>query len=339
MLDLGYSLLKPLLFSMDAETAHERVLSWVGAAPRLARALTPDRSAALPLRLGDLTLPGPVGLAAGLDKQAQALPVWDKLGFGFVELGTVTPLPQQGNPRPRVHRFPRHRAVVNAMGFPSIGMDAVVQRLRSWKEQELWPSVPVGANLGKNKATSAEQAHEDYAKLARGMHHLVDYFAVNVSSPNTPGLRALQATEPLKRILGATIDSAGGRPVLVKFAPDMEDEEIRDSVEAAIEMGVQGIIATNTTRQRMGITEAQELPGGLSGAPLHPFALDRVKAVLAAASGRVPVVGVGGVCGPDEALAFLDAGCVAVQVYTGLIFEGPGLPHRINQAVAARTST
>lgn len=336
MLDLGYSVLKPLLFSMDAETAHERVLSWVGAAPRLARALTPDRRARTPVKLAGLELPGPVGLAAGLDKQAEALPIWDKLGFGFVELGTVTPRPQPGNPRPRVHRFPEHRAVVNAMGFPSLGMDAVIGNLRRWRQLDLWPSVPVGANLGKNKATSAEDAHEDYASLARGMSGLVDYFAVNVSSPNTPGLRALQATEPLQRILGATLEAASGRPVLVKFAPDMSDEEIQSSVEAAVSSGVHGIIATNTTRRRMGLTEAEDLPGGLSGEPLHPFALDRVRAILAATGGAVPVVGVGGICSPEQALAFLDAGCVAVQIYTGMIFEGPGLPGRINAAVSAR---
>ena len=336
MLDLGYSLLKPVLFSMDPETAHERVLAWVGAAPRLTRALMPDRSARVPVSLAGLELPGPVGLAAGLDKQAEALPIWDKLGFGFIELGTVTPQPQPGNPRPRVHRFPEHRAVVNAMGFPSLGMDAVVANLQRWRALDLWPAVPVGANLGKNKHTSADQAHLDYASLAGGMREHVDYFAVNVSSPNTPGLRDLQATEPLKRILGATLQEAGARPVLVKFAPDMTDEEIAASVETAIRAGAHGIIATNTTRRRMGLAEAQELPGGLSGAPLHTFALDRVKAVLAAAGGAVPVVGVGGICEPEDALAFLDAGCVAVQVYTGMIFAGPGLPGSINEAVAAR---
>ncbi|MED5370359.1 MAG: quinone-dependent dihydroorotate dehydrogenase [Myxococcota bacterium] len=335
MLDLGYSFVKPLLFAMDPERAHERVLGMAHSFPGMVRALTPNRPppASLSLELAGLKLPGPVGLAAGLDKEAKALRIWDRLGFGFVEIGTITPLPQPGNPRPRIHRFPAHKAIVNSMGFPSEGAEVVAQRLAALKAEGAWPSVPIGVNLGKNKATSAEDAHLDYVKVAERMRDLADYLTVNVSSPNTPGLRALQMVEPLQRILEAVLSVQQSGPVFVKLAPDMEPEQLQASVEACIASGVSGIIATNTTRRR-GVPGTEELPGGLSGAPLFPLALERVKQVLAVADGRVPVVGVGGITTPEQAKAYLDAGCKAVQVYSGLIFEGPALINRINQHLA-----
>ncbi|MFT5587264.1 MAG: dihydroorotate dehydrogenase [Cognaticolwellia sp.] len=339
MLDLGYSLLKPALFAMDPERAHERILGMASAMPGLARALTPNTPPPLGLEvdLAGLKLPGPIGLAAGLDKEGHALRIWDKLGFGFVEIGTITPLPQIGNPRPRVHRFPAHQAIVNSMGFPSEGMEAVAKRLEGYKSQGHWPSVPVGVNLGKNKATPAEEAHLDYVKVTRRMHSLADYLTVNVSSPNTPGLRALQMVGPLQRILDAVLAAEQSIPVFVKLAPDMEPEQLHQAVNAAIESGVAGIIATNTTRRR-GVPGTENLPGGLSGAPLFPFALERVTQVVASAAGRVPVVGVGGITGPEQAKAYLDAGCTALQLYSGLIFQGPGLIRRINQSLAEAQS-
>lgn len=331
VIDLGYALLKPLLFRMDAETAHERVLHTVGDWPRLTRALTPDRLATSERHLGPLRIAGPVGLAAGLDKNADALPLWDHLGFGFVEVGTITPRPQAGNPRPRVHRLVDHRAVVNSMGFPSAGLEAVAARLRGHREAGLWPRVPVGANLGKNKDTPAESAHEDYRTLAAGLEALVDYFVVNVSSPNTPGLRDLQTVEPLRRIVDAT-RSATDKPIFVKLAPDLADEDLVDSVRASLDAGAVGIIATNTTRQRFGIAAAEELGGGLSGEPLFELAKGRIALALEAAAGA-PVVGVGGVGSAEQAQALMDLGCSAVQIFTGFIFGGPGLPHRINQTL------
>ena len=331
MLDLGYALLKPLLFRMDAETAHERVLHAVGDWPRLARSLTPDRLAASPRQLGALRIAGPVGLAAGLDKNADALPLWDHLGFGFIEVGTITPRPQLGNPRPRVHRLVEHRAVVNSMGFPSAGLEAVAATLRRHGDAGLWPRVPVGANLGKNKETSAEDAHLDYETLARGLDDLVDYFVVNVSSPNTPGLRDLQTVRPLMRIVEAT-SGATEKPIFVKLAPDLADEDLVESVQGSLQAGAVGIIATNTTKQRFDITEANELSGGLSGEPLFELAKGRI-ALAVEAAGQAPVIGVGGVGTPEQAQELLAIGCRAVQLFTGFIYGGPGLPGRINAAV------
>ncbi|MCP4809914.1 MAG: quinone-dependent dihydroorotate dehydrogenase [Proteobacteria bacterium] len=334
VLDLAYAALKPILFSMDAETAHERVLGLASSMPGLVRALTPDRRppASLARDVAGVRFASPVGLAAGLDKNGEALAIWDRLGFGFIEIGTVTPRPQAGNPRPRVHRLVAHRAVVNSMGFPSDGMATMRAQLETTRTQGRWPSVPVGINLGKNKTTSAESAGDDYAELARELQEFADYFVVNVSSPNTPGLRDLQTVEPLRRIVRATLDEAGDVPVFVKFAPDLDDDGLTAGVEGSIAEGAQGIIATNTTRQRFGIAEAEELTGGLSGAPLKPLAHERIALALQAA-GTTPVIGVGGVLGPQDATDYLELGCAAVQVYTGFIYAGPGLPHAINEAL------
>ena len=334
MLDLAYAALKPLLFSMDAESAHERVLGLAASMPGLVRGLTPDRRAHPDLArdVAGVRFASPVGLAAGLDKNGEAIAIWDKLGFGYVEIGTVTPRPQVGNPRPRVHRIVEHRAVVNSMGFPSAGMDAVRAHLDATRAAGRWPQVPVGINLGKNKTTSADDAGDDYAALAAGLREHADYFVVNVSSPNTPGLRDLQTVEPLRRIVRATLDQAGDVPVFVKFAPDLDDEGLTAGVEGAIAEGASGIIATNTTRQRFGIAQAEELGGGLSGAPLKPLARERIALALQAA-GQTPVIGVGGILGPADAKDYLDLGCAAVQVYTGFIYAGPGLPHAINEAL------
>lgn len=334
MLSAGYSLLKPLLFRQDPETAHEHVLGLIQSFPRLARALAPGGGATVPTTLAGMRLPSPVGLAAGLDKEGHALPIWDRLGFGFVELGTVTPRPQPGNPRPRVHRLIPEGALVNSMGFPSEGAVAVAASLGHWKAQGLWPTVPVGINLGKNKETPPQEAPEDYAEVTRVLCEHADYLTVNVSSPNTPGLRDLQHGEGLQRILEAVLAEAGSRPVFVKLAPDLEPEELRSSVETALGSGAVGIIATNTTRQRRGIARAEALTGGLSGAPLYALARERIGQVLETASGQ-PVVGVGGIHSAEQVLELLDMGCAAVQVYSGLIYEGPTLVHTINSRLAA----
>ena len=334
VLGAGYRLLKPLLFQLDPEQAHERVVGFIGAWPRLVRSLAPGGGATVPTQLAGLTLPSPVGLAAGLDKDGQALPVWEKLGFGFVEVGTVTPRPQQGNPRPRVHRLVEHRAVVNSMGFPSVGAQAVLERLESWRDRDLWPSIPVGVNLGKNKDTPPEKAPEDYAEVTRVLGPHADYLTVNVSSPNTPGLRDLQHGDELARILEAVLGYSDDKPVFVKLAPDIDPPLLIASVETALEAGAAGIIATNTTRSRPGIDADTELAGGLSGAPLYALARERIGHVLEAASGK-PVVGVGGVHSSKQVRELLDMGCAAVQLYTGLIYEGPTLVHRINSELSA----
>ena len=333
---LWRALLRPLLFRLDPETAHHLTLGWAARVPRLLGSLAGSRPpAGLGLRLFGRELPGPIGLAAGLDKDALALPLWERLGFGFVEIGTVTPRPQPGNPRPRVHRLPRERALINRMGFPSAGAEAVAARLEALRARGRWPTIPVAINLGKNKDTPPEAAHEDYAAAAARLAPWSDWLVVNVSSPNTPGLRALQAKEPLMRILGATRAAAPDRPVLLKLAPDLEDEALDEAVALALAEGVAGIVATNTTITRP--VPGEGLPeGGLSGAPLYPLARAKLERVLRAADGRVPVIGVGGVDRPERALELLALGCAAVQLYTGLIYEGPGLVRRIHRALRAR---
>ena len=282
-----------------------------------------------PPPLAGLRIRSRLGLAAGLDKDAEALSVWPALGFGFVEVGTVTPRPQLGNPRPRLFRLPRESALINRMGFNNGGLDAMRARMGALRDADLWPEVPVGANIGKNKDTPNDSAEDDYTACASSLHPLVDYFTVNVSSPNTPGLRELQAPDRLGRLLVAVIDSAGERPVFLKLAPDLEPVALQEAVHVAIENGCAGIIATNTTLSRPGNTARLGERGGLSGAPLWELSRSRVHAALVAAGGRVPVIGVGGVDSAARAQELLDAGCAAVQLYSALIFQGPGLVRRI----------
>lgn len=277
-----------------------------------------------------------MGLAAGLDKNAVALPLWERVGFGFVEVGTITPRPQAGNPRPRVHRFPSDGAIINAMGFPNDGAEVIAGRLRSLRASGRWPQIPVGANLGKNKDTPDEQAADDYRKVAEAVRELVDYLVVNVSSPNTPGLRALQAGDALARIVEATRAAAPGLPVFVKLAPDLDLEPLTQSVERALAEGADGVIATNTTLTRPLRGEGPFPGGGLSGRPLFPLAKQKIAHVLQVVDGKVPVIGVGGVDGPERAEELLDLGCAAIQLYTGLVFQGPGVIERINRALRAK---
>jgi len=329
LLDLAYAATRPFLFSMDPETAHERVFGMVERAPGLIMGLAGSPGAGKPVEVAGMTLASPVGLAAGLDKDARALPVWERLGFGFVEIGTITPRPQAGNPRPRIHRLVSQRAIINRMGFPSEGADAVAGRLQRWRDMGRWPGIPVGINLGKNKDTPLESAAEDYVSLVKTLGGFADYLVVNVSSPNTPNLRELQMTRPLQAIVAATRAEAGNTPVFVKLAPDLEDEDLALAVETAIGAGAAGIVATNTTIQRPGDTGAGGQQGGLSGAPLFPIARPKIGAAIDAAAGRVPVIGVGGVDSAEKARALLDMGAAAVQVYTAVIYEGPGLAQRI----------
>lgn len=335
MRDLAWrALLRPLLFRLDPEDAHHLVLRWSARLPRLLGALAGSRPpAGVGRELFGQRLPSPVGLAAGLDKDAVALPLWERLGFGFVELGTVTPRPQPGNPRPRIHRVPAERAIINRMGFPSGGAEAVAARLEALRAAGRWPSAPVAVNLGKNKETTPEAAADDYAAVARRLGPLCDWLVVNVSSPNTPGLRALQAPGPLRAILGATRDAAPGKPVLLKLAPDLEDEALDEAVHLAIDAGAAGIVATNTTITRPVAQPAGLPEGGLSGAPLFPLAKTKIVRALAASGGRVPVIGVGGIDRPERALELLDLGCAAIQLYSGFIYEGPGLVRAIHRAL------
>jgi dihydroorotate dehydrogenase len=338
VLDATYPVVRRVLFSMDAEVAHERTLRLLGSAPRLFGALARLTQGSPPPSLAreafGLKLAGPVGLAAGLDKDGVAIPFWPSLGFGFVEVGTVTAHPQPGNDRPRLFRVVEDQALINRMGFNNHGSEALAARMRSLREAGRWPSVPVGANLGKSKVTPNEEAVSDYVTSVRRLQGLADYFTVNVSSPNTPGLRDLQDRSVLAALLPAVLEAARGTPVLLKLAPDLTDEALVDAVSLAREVGMAGIIATNTTITRDGLTKDPGHPGGMSGAPLWPLARRKIGVVLQAAGGRLPVVGVGGISTAAQAKELLDAGCVAVQIYSALIYEGPGLPSRINRALA-----
>jgi dihydroorotate dehydrogenase len=313
-------LLRPLLFRFDAESAHHLgmgTLALLEGMPRLAKAMRASAGAdraSLKRTVFGLDFPNPIGLAAGLDKNAEAIAGLFALGFGFVEVGTVTPKPQPGNDLPRLFRIPQQDAIINRMGFNNLGAAAMAARLRELE----WRPGPVGVNLGKNKSTPAERAHEDYATSAQVLAPHADYLVVNVSSPNTPGLRSLQEPRALEQILQATRAEAQGKPVLLKLAPDLTDEAVDAACETAVKCGAAGLIATNTTLARpFPHPEA----GGLSGKPLRA----RSTEVVARCAKHLPTIGVGGVFTPDDVREKLAVGASLVQVYSGLIYEGPGL--------------
>lgn len=320
---------------MDAESAHQKVLGWAGNWPKTTSALyfggRPPKSAHTQFLGRDV--PSPVGLAAGLDKDGEALLVWERLGFGHIEVGTVTPRPQPGNDKPRVFRLKKDEALINWMGFPSSGAVSVAERLTRQRDRGDWPSIPVGFNLGKNKDTPGEGAADDYALAASSLAGLADYFTVNVSSPNTPGLRALQVVSSLKPIVEATLSEAQNKPVLLKISPDLNGDLLKEAVDLAVECGLAGIIATNTTVQRPVVASEAYDRGGFSGAPLHAISRGVVDQVLAHSAGRIEVIGVGGVDSAEKARGLLEAGCSAVQLYSGLVFKGPGLIQTINRGL------
>ncbi len=272
--------------------------------------------------------PNPVGLAAGFDKDAVAVRALPALGFGFVEVGTVTPLPQPGNPRPRLFRHPAARSLQNALGFNNGGMEAMRRRLASYPF-----SLPVGVNLGKNKATPPERALADYETLMRGLHEVCDYLVVNLSSPNTPGLRDLQNEAFLRSVLGLAA-AITAKPVLVKIAPDLEPAQAVALCETAVEAGAAGIIATNTTVDYSLLPGAKDF-GGLSGRVLREKSFAIFAAVAKALFGKTVLISVGGIDSGAEAYRRLRAGASLVQIYTALIYEGPSLPRRINEELLA----
>ncbi|WP_202862954.1 quinone-dependent dihydroorotate dehydrogenase [Ornithinimicrobium murale] len=341
-LHLGYGrVVRPVLFRLgagDAEAAHHRTVDLVealSARPRLLSAVSRVlRAPSVPVSLLGLTFPNRVGLAAGMDKDGRGVRAWGPLGFGHVELGTVTAHPQPGNDRPRLFRLPASRGVINRMGFNNAGVHALAERLRRARAEGT-VGIPVGVSIGKTKATPLDEAVEDYLTSVRALDGLADYLAVNVSSPNTPGLRGLQDAGPLAELIGAVVAQtralAGeGRPVpvLVKLAPDLTDAALDQALEVAVTAGASGLIATNTTigRHHVAPTDralAEREAGGLSGAPLTRRAREVVTRVRALTD--LPLIGVGGVMTADDAAALLDAGADLVQLYSGLIYAGPGL--------------
>jgi dihydroorotate dehydrogenase len=331
-----YRLFRPLLFRLDPETAHALTLALVGLAGRFppARRLLEAAFSApeKPLEVFGLKFRNPVGLAAGYDKDGVALRGLAALGFGHLEMGTVTPRPQEGNPRPRIFRLAQEQAVINRMGFPGRGAEYAAGQLSTLIPRP--PAVILGVNLGKNKDTPLEEAAVDYLSLMRCFLPLADYLAINVSSPNTVGLRRLQGRGMLESLLGVLAQeraASGLRcPILVKLAPDLQDDELDDALGAILDKGMDGVIAANTTLGREGLSSplASE-QGGLSGAPLTRRAEAVLRKVVSRLDGRLPVVSVGGIMTPGDAKRRLDMGAALVQVYTGLVYAGPGLVRRI----------
>ncbi len=327
---MSYALARDVLFRMDAEKAHELTLQMFARFPRASTALFRAPTDAKPANLLGLRFRNRVGLAAGLDKNADCIAAWDALGFGFVEVGTVTPRPQPGNPKPRMFRLPEYQALINRLGFNNKGVDYLVERIRSTPRQCV-----LGVNIGKNFDTPLEDAAQDYIACLNKVHAIADYVTVNISSPNTRNLRELQSEGPLRKLLSSLRDTraklAGqsGRqpPLLVKIAPDLDDEQILTIARTVREAGMDGLIATNTTVERVAVQShplAAEA-GGLSGAPLRERAQEVLNKLRSAMGADFPLIGVGGISSGTDAAERFKAGADLVQVYTGFIYRGPSL--------------
>ena len=343
---LHKKILRPLLFQQDSERAHNFVVTQLARASK--NKFTCDLigklygSPELPTEVFGLKFPNPVGLAAGMDKHASAVPGWSALGFGFCELGGVTWHAQPGNPKPRMFRAIADEGVINRMGFNNSGAEAVAQKLTEWKNSGRWPSHPVGINLGKSKITPLESAAEDYANSFRALRELADFFVVNVSSPNTPNLRQLQDKAALDEIFAAlqAINSTR-KPILVKVAPDLTFEALDEILELVAPRNIAGIVATNTTIARPPTSDAklQKIyaeTGGLSGRPLRARSTEVVRHLYQQTNGKLPIIGVGGIFDADDAWEKITAGASLVQVYTGMVYEGPGIARKINTGLRER---
>ncbi len=328
---------RPLLFSLDAEAAHHLTIALLRGASHVdltLRALEIFRPLSKPKTVFSVNFPNPIGLAAGLDKNGVALPVWAALGFGFIEIGTVTAKAQPGNPKPRIFRFLEEQAFINRLGFNNDGADVIAKRLRRLRESGRWPAVPVGINIGKSKVTPLEEATGDYLYSFRLLREFADYIVLNVSSPNTPGLRELQEPVALSRLLGAIRDEnrLTDKPLLVKIAPDLSPIELEEIIAISEQNEVAGIIATNTTLDHSSIPSARDQEGGLSGAPLREKSTALVRAITARST--IPVVASGGIFDAESALEKFDAGAPLLQVYTGYIYRGPGLLREIIESLS-----
>lgn len=334
-----YTLLKPALFRTDPEDAHERTVALLQRAvtlpgmPQLLKTIYAPATRGMQTTIAGMTMAHPVGLAAGFDKHAAVTHGMACLGFSHIEVGTVTPRPQAGNPKPRMFRLPEHEGLINRMGFNSDGMDAVAQRLAQ-RPREL----PVGINIGKNRDTALEHATADYVAAYETLAPHAEYVALNISSPNTPGLRALHETAALRDLLGAicTKNAALQKPIFLKISPDESPEQLTHVLETTLAFPISGIIATNTTVSRPGITgvHAGEA-GGLSGAPLRDLSMATLKTVVAVTEGRLPVISVGGISSAADVYARLRAGASAVQVYTAMVYTGPAIVAQLTWGLAA----
>ena len=348
-----YKLLRNILFWFDAEQVHYFSMNFlkfvckVGFIKRMiSKKYTPEDS---PVNAFGLQFKNPVGLAAGFDKNAKYLTELEALGFGFIEIGTVTPLPQKGNNKPRLFRLPKDKALINRMGFNNEGVKMVAERLKKWGESQksgvgsrestaTGSRLIIGGNIGKNKVTANEEAWKDYETCFKELHPYVDYFVVNVSSPNTPGLRELQEKESLRKILSnlQTINSSQSqpKPILLKIAPDLTKEQLDDVIDLALEIKLDGLVATNTTIDRSGLTTRDSRlttigAGGLSGLPLKHRSTEMVRYICEKTKGKIPVIASGGIFTAYDAKEKFDAGASLVQVWTGFIYEGPGIVRKI----------
>src|ERR1700760_1578541 len=342
-----YQLIKPLLFKFDPENIHHSVtaglktLNKIPGGAGLSRSIWDFEDGRLEREVFGLKFRNPVGLAAGFDKNAEMMGEMANLGFGFVEVGTVTPLPQPGNPKPRMFRLPADGGLINRMGFNNLGVDVVAERLAAVRKRKAGQKgLIIGGNIGKNKVTPNEDAVSDYIKCFDRLFDVVDYFVVNVSSPNTPGLRALQEKEPLMELLNTlqkrNNKNGVSRPILLKIAPDLTDEQLDDIVEIVRQTGIAGIIATNTTISREDLVSPDVLKsetGGLSGVPLTKRSTEVISYLHKKSNGAFPIIGVGGIHSAEDAIEKLNAGASLVQLYTGFIYEGPGLIKRINKKI------
>ena len=315
-------LLRPLLFALDPETAHHFALAFLRAAGPLLPKPTDTTSR---VSVFGLNFRHRVGLAAGLDKNGIALPAWEALGFSFVEIGTVTAQAQPGNPRPRIFRYPEQNALINRLGFNNDGAEVIASRLAELRDRGGWPGIPVGINIGKSRVTPIERAVEDYLFSFRKLRAQADYIALNVSSPNTPGLRELQGGERLDELLRAIIAERGNMPLLVKIAPDLEAAALNELVSICEGNNVSGIIASNTTLDHSAIVRDED--GGLSGAPLQKKSTAIVRQI--ANKTKIPIIGCGGIFDAPSAREKIEAGAKLLQVYTGFIYRGPKLVHEL----------
>jgi dihydroorotate dehydrogenase len=337
------ALIRPLLFLLNPERAHHFTfgflssVGWLPGVKSLLRIFFDFADPRLERKLLGLTFKNPVGLAAGFDKDARLIDELACFGFGFVEIGTLTPLAQPGNDQPRLFRLPSDQALVNRMGFNNVGASAAVERLKNRKS-----NIIVGGNIGRNKATPNELAEEDYAACMETLFPYVDYFVVNVSSPNTPGLRELQEKEPLKKLLDRVKSISKSKekykPVLLKISPDLTKEQLQDVVEILRYTETDGVIATNTTVSREGLTTSPEDvsamgAGGLSGKPLRQRSTEVIRFLRENLGKEFPIIGVGGIMSAEDAIEKLDAGANLIQVYTGFVYEGPSFIRQINKRI------
>jgi dihydroorotate dehydrogenase len=344
-----YSLIKPILFRFDPENIHyfvtknlKRFNRFPGG-PAISRAIWDLKDQRLEKEVFGLKFINPVGLAAGFDKNAEVISELANMGFGFIEVGTVTPLPQPGNPKPRMFRSPADKAIINRMGFNNLGVDVAAERIAAYRRNApaAQKGLLIGGNIGKNKNTPNEDATSDYIKCFDRLFEVVDYFVVNVSSPNTPGLRELQEKAPLMELLNTLQQrnnkNGVSKPILLKIAPDLTNEQLDDIVEIVQQTKIAGVIATNTTinKSSLSVESLKEEAGGLSGVPLTKRSTEVIRYLTDKSGRSFPIIGVGGIHSPEDALEKLEAGASLIQLYTGFIYEGPGLIKRINKRLLA----